>query len=380
MFRQLDYQDRALATLDAFIDRLKASKREADEVDELARTRPHLNLLIPDFAQGAWEAIGAEGRLPVSRTGTPFSPRKDGCGRPVPNAVLKVPTGGGKTWVAVAGVSRILGRYLERNTGFVLWIVPNEAIYTQTLRHLKERQHPYRQALDRAAAGRVLIMEKTDRLDARDLETNLCIMLLMLQSANRETQESLKMFQDRGDVHGFFPPEGEQQAHREMLERTPNLAAYHYMFPMVKDSLGNALRVIRPVVVLDEGHRAITDLAFETLYGFNPCFVLELTATPKDVKPRGGKRPKPGRHANVLVEVTGRELDREDMIKMPLNLDPRQGTDWRSTLNAALDKLNALDGAARQLQADTNRYIRPIMLIQVERTGADQRGERPYPR
>ena len=181
------------------------------------------------------------------------------------------------------------------------------------------------------------------------------------------------MFQDRGDVHGFFPPEGEQQAHREMLERTPNLAAYHYMFPMVKDSLGNALRVIRPVVVLDEGHRAITDLAFETLYGFNPCFVLELTATPKDVKPRGGKRPKPGRHANVLVEVTGRELDREDMIKMPLNLDPRQGTDWRSTLNAALDKLNALDGAARQLQADTNRYIRPIMLIQVERTGADQR-------
>ena len=180
MFRQLDYQDRALATLDAFIDRLKASKREADEVDELARTRPHLNLLIPDFAQGAWEAIGAEGRLPVSRTGTPFSPRKDGCGRPVPNAVLKVPTGGGKTWVAVAGVSRILGRYLERNTGFVLWIVPNEAIYTQTLRHLKERQHPYRQALDRAAAGRVLIMEKTDRLDARDLETNLCIMLLML--------------------------------------------------------------------------------------------------------------------------------------------------------------------------------------------------------
>ena len=140
--------------------------------------------------------------------------------------------------------------------------------------------------------------------------------------------------------------------------------------------MGNALRIIRPVLVLDEGHRAITDLAFETLYGFNPCFVLELTATPKDVQPRGGRNPRPGRYANVLVEVTGRELDREGMIKMPLNLDPRQTTDWRATLNAALNRLNGLDEQARQLQANTNRYIRPIMLIQVERTGAEQRDGR----
>jgi type III restriction enzyme len=266
-----------------------------------------------------------------------------------------------------------MGRYLDRNTGFVLWIVPNEAIYTQTLKRLKDRQHPYRQALDRAAAGRVRIMEKTDRLDARDVETHLCVMLLMLQSSNRENQDSLKMFRDRGDVHGFFPPEGEQQAHQAALDGTPNLTAYTGMFPMVKDSLGNALRIIRPVVVLDEGHRAISDLAFSTLYGFNPCFVLELTATPQDVQPRGGKTPKPGRYANVLVEVTGRELDREGMIKMPLNLDPRQGNDWKATLNAALTQLNALDAEARKYRSETNRYIRPIMLIQVERTGADQR-------
>ena len=58
---------------------------------------------------------------------------------------------------------------------------------------------------------------------------------------------------------------------------------------------------------------------------------------------------------------------------MPLNLDPRQGNDWKATLNAALARLNALDAEARKLRADTGRYIRPIMLIQVERTGADQR-------
>lgn len=373
MFRQLDYQDRVLTALDAYLDFLKEKKVRSDRVAALAAQDPDLGLAIPDFAKEAWEAMKAAGKLPVSRDAISFSPRHDGCDRPVPNTVLKVPTGGGKTWLAVTAVSRIMGSYLDRNTGFVLWIVPNEAIYTQTLKHLKDRQHPYRQALDRAAAGRVRVMEKTDRLDARDVETNLCVMLLMLQSANRETQDSLKMFQDRGDVHGFFPPEGEQQAHKAAIERTPNLTAYNGMFPMVKDSLGNALRVIRPVVVLDEGHRAISDLAFRTLYGFNPCFVLELTATPQDVQPRGGRNPREGRYANVLVEVTGRELDREGMIKMPLNLDPRQGNDWKATLNAALAKLNALDADARALNAESGRYIRPIMLIQVERTGADQR-------
>ena len=373
-FRQLEYQDRVLTTLDTYIDHLTATKQESEEIAELAAGKPHLALPIPDFTKKAWEALKARGKLPESRTAVPFSPRRDGCDRRVPNAVLKVPTGGGKTWMAVSGVSRIMGRYLGRNTGFVLWIVPNEAIYRQTLKRLRDRQHPYRQALDRAAAGHVRIMEKVDRLDARDVETNLCVMLLMLQSANRQTQESLKMFRDRGDVHGFFPPEGEQQAHRKALELTPNLDAYGgRLFPMVKDSLGNALRIIRPVVVLDEGHRAISDLAFKTLYGFNPCFVLELTATPRDVQPRGGRNPKPGRYANLLVEVTGRELDREGMIKVPLNIEPRQGTDWRATLNAALTKLNTLHAEAEKLRADTNRYIRPIMLVQVERTGEDQR-------
>ena len=373
MFRRLDYQERVLAVLDAHIDLLKANKREADEIANLAASKPHLNIPVPDFAERAWDALKAERKLPPSRVGIPYSPRRDGSDRPVPNAVLKVPTGGGKTWLAVSSVSRLMGRYLERNTGFVLWIVPNEAIYSQTLKHLRDRQHPSRQALDRVAAGRVKVMEKADRLDARDVDANLCVMLLMLQSANRETKDTLKMFQDRGDVHGFFPPEGDQLAHQGALDNTPNLDAYRGMFPMVKDSRGNALRIIRPVVVLDEGHKAISNLAFGTLYGFNPCFVLELTATPRDVQERRGKSPRPARYANLLVEVTGREIDREGMIKMPLNLDARQGTDWRATLYVALSRLDQLHAAARTLRAETDCYIRPIMLVQVERTGADQR-------
>jgi type III restriction enzyme len=379
--RDLDYQARVLAAFDDYLTELSGRKAKADKIAAAneGETDPDLLRPVPDFPAVTWETLRTAGKLPPSRSGIPYSPRRDGLGRPVPNAVFKVPTGGGKTYLAVSALSRLFGRYLGRSTGFVLWIVPNEAIYTQTRKHLADRQHPYRQMLDVLSGNRVKLMEKADPLNARDVEERLCVMLLMLQSANRETRDSLKMFQDRGDVHGFFPPEGDAEAHRLALERTPNLDAYATsataatFWPLVKDSLGNALRLIRPVVVVDEGHRAISELAYSTLYGFNPCFVLELTATPKDVAASGGKKPRPARHANVLVEVRGTDLDREGMIKMPLNLDPREGTDWRGTLKAALDRLNELDAVARRLHGERSRYIRPIMLVQVERTGKEQR-------
>ena len=375
MFRDLEYQRRVTDALDAWLDALKTRKATADQVAALAAQNPGLNIPIPDFPAQAWSDLHAAGKLPASRAGIAHARHEDGCSRPVPHAVLKVPTGGGKTWLAISALSRIFGRYLGRNTGFVLWIVPNEAIYTQTIKYLKNRDHPYRQALDRAAANRVRILEKSDRLDARDVEANLCVMLLMLQSSNRANQETLRMFRDRGDISGFTPPESEQQAHQALRAKIPNLDVYGgVLLAQVKDSLGNALRILRPVVILDEGHRAISDLAHSTLYGFNPSLVLELTATPKDIAARSGRTPHPGRTANILVEITGRDLDHEDMIKMPLNLDPRQGTDWRATIGAALDRLRQLDAAAERLRADTNRYIRPIMLIQVERTGDEQRG------
>ncbi|MGH8729457.1 MAG: DEAD/DEAH box helicase, partial [Burkholderiales bacterium] len=378
LIRDLDYQARVLRVFDEYLTKLSAAKTNADAVAEFARQRPELKIPVPDYAAEAWTAMRNAGALPTSRAGILFSPRHDGIGGAVPNTVFKVPTGGGKTYLAASALSRIFGRYLGLNTGFVLWIVPNEAIYAQTWKRLNDRQHPYRQILDRAAAGRVRLLQKDSPLDARDVDENLCVMLLMLQAANRQTRESLKMFRDRGDVHGFFPSEGDQEAHALALVTTPNLDRYdladaHAQWPMVKDSLGNALRLIRPVVVMDEGHRAIADLAFETLYGFNPCFVLELTATPKDVAARGGANPRPARHANVLVEVRGIDLDREGMIKMPLNLDARQGTDWRATLASAIERLNKLEAEAQRLRAENKTYIRPILLVQVERTGSDQR-------
>ena len=104
-FRQLEYQDRVLAALDVWIDHLNVEKQESENIAKLASDNPHLAVPIPDFTKKAWKALKALGSLPESRKTVPFSPRKDGCGRPVPNTVLKVPTGGGKN---VAGRVRPL--------------------------------------------------------------------------------------------------------------------------------------------------------------------------------------------------------------------------------------------------------------------------------
>ena len=39
----------------------------------------------------------------------------------------------------------------------------------------------------------------------------------------------------------------------------------------------------------------------------------------------------------------------------------------------AYERLDTLDGSARGFRGESGRHIRPILLVQVERTGADQR-------
>ncbi len=366
-----DFQQTVLDGLDQYLDELVLQRENYVKIEKLKQENPGVEIALPDFTESAWLKLRNAGSLPSARANIAFSPRKDGVNRPVPATSLKIPTGGGKTLLAANAVSRIMGKWVRRNSGFILWIVPNDAIYTQTKKALTNREHPYRQQLDKAAAGRVKILEKIDALNKRDVESHLCVMLLMLQSANRETQETLRMFRDRGNVHGFFPAEDDYMAHHEVLKVTPNLDVYgerDIMAAIVKDSLGNVLRSIRPVVVMDEGHRGYSKLALQTLYGFNPCFVLELSATPKD-------RPKdaPPMFSNWLVDVRGKALDKEGMIKLPINVTVRGGDDWRDCLRESFECLNRLQAEADRLKADVDRYVRPICLVQVERTGKDQR-------
>ncbi len=365
------FQEAVLARLSKYLTALSEQAARSAKQVALAAEHPDAGIQVADFTANAWETMRAAGELPTARQSVPFSPRTSGAGQPVPSICLKVPTGGGKTLLAAASVSRILDKWQGRRTGFVLWVCPNEAIYSQTRRALRDREHPYRHMLDQASGGRTRILEKDDPLSRADVDGNLCVMLLMLQSANRETKESLRLFRDRGNVHGFFPAADDRDGHACWLQDVPNLDHYSDVtmhWHVVKDSLGNALRAIRPIVVLDEGHKGYSKLAMDTLYGFNPSFVLELSATPAD-------RPKdsPPVYSNWLCDVRGTDLDAEDMIKLPINVAVKAGKDWRACLRESLAQLDALQAEAERLHADCARYIRPICLVQVERTGKDQR-------
>ena len=93
----------------------------------------------------------------------------------------------------------------------------------------------------------------------------------------------------------------------------------------------------------------------------NPSLNVELSTTPTD-------------NSNVLVNIKGLELKREEMIKLDLHINNKESTRWKDTMLASIKKREALEAAARKYEANTGNYIRPICLVQVERTGKDQRG------
>jgi type III restriction enzyme len=341
-----EYQQRALDSVESYLRQLRTWREEYEGANERLRS-------AMDFPKAAWEG--------VSRG--PYESKVTGSGEPLPNFCLKVPTGGGKTYLAVRALDRVQTIYRQRHSGLVLWIVPTDQIYRQTLISLQDRTHPYRQFLDIATGGRVQVVEKTDHFTPQDVRERLVILLLMLPSANRRDKETLKVFQDAAGFEGFFPDDGHREEHEALIQRWPNLdyfgAEADWTGRQVKSSLGNVLRILSPVIVLDEGQRAYSEGAQTTIRGFNPCLVLELSATP----PKG---------SNILVNVRGRELDQEQMIKLELHVANRASTDWRDTLADSLSWRNLLEEEARKYGSATGTYIRPICLIQVERTGRDQ--------
>ncbi len=374
------FQTQVLGRLGLFLDELARQRAKAES--QLAKLRAMEDMeefarQAADFPRHAWDALRQAGALPPAFAAQAHSSRFDGAGRAIPNLCLKVPTGGGKTLLAAAGVARVHASYLQRHTGLVLWVVPNEAIYRQTLKTLTDRDHPYRQMLNVAGAGRVKILEKQSPLTRLDVESHLCVMLLMLQSAARQSKETLRFFRDRGNVLGFLPREDDIDAHWALLDAVPNLDVYGawgqsaeqaraQKGSIVKSSLGNVMRLLRPMVVIDEGHHAYSENALRTIDGFNPSFMLELSATPRVAGVRGAG-------SNILVDVRGTDLDEAEMIKLPIHVDVRGWSDWQSCLGAAVQRLDDLQHEAALLQAETARYLRPILLVQVERTGADLR-------
>ena len=242
-------------TLDAFtrwLETLEDTQREL-ETAIAALEQTSVDIPVPDalrnFPKAAWKKLKENGG--VAATTGEYVERTDDANRPIPHICFKVPTGGGKTLLAAAALEHV-----PWQRGLVLWIVPTKAIYAQTKAALWNKEHPYRKMLQRAGAGRVKMLEKEDTFSRDDINNYLCVMLLMLPAANRQKgKEFLRMFRNTGRYLSFFPDSDDLFSNTHLRNEYLDLET-EGTDEYVKQSLFNVFKMVRPIVVLDEAHKA----------------------------------------------------------------------------------------------------------------------------
>ncbi len=276
----------------------------------------------------------------------------------LPYICLRVPTGGGKTLMAAHAVGRAADAYLKHERPTVLWLVPSNAILDQTLAALRDREHAYRDALARRFGEAVSVMDIKEALyvSRGDLEGTACIIVATIQSFRVEDTEGRKVYEQNGVLMEHFSGLDSRQI--EALETGEEGKPI--------PSLANALRMHRPIVIVDEAHNARTALSFDTLARLKPSLIVEFTATPvtEHVPDKGVFA------SNVLTQVSAAELKAESMIKLPIVLRGRE--DWKAVVGDSIRWRDQLEDIAKAECAVTKEYIRPITLFQAQRQIKDK--------
>lgn len=268
----------------------------------------------------------------------------DGFDTAMPYFCLRVPTGGGKTWLAAKSVALVNAGLLRSEFSVVLWLVPSNTIREQTLRALRDREHPYHAALREAGPVTVLSLDEAKSVTRATLESSTTVIVSTVQAFRRENTDGLKVFESNGDLMSHF--EHLDHAQVAELQRDENGA--------VVRSLANVLRLRRPFLIVDEAHNSRTPLSFSTFAQFRPSGIMELTATPDTEQTP----------SNVLHSVSAAELKTENMIKLPIRLETEG--DWQKCLAYAIDCRDQLQAAADAERRRGAPYLRPIVLIQAE--------------
>ena len=280
--------------------------------------------------------------LELWNRGSQYNP-VEGFATDMPYFCLRVPTGGGKTWLAAKSVSLINTHLLGIEHSVILWLVPSNAIREQTLRALKDRLHPYHQALREAGPVTILDLEEAKNVTRATLDTSTTVIVTTRQAFQVDDTEIRKVYESSGALmHHFDNLRPEQRAH---LEEADGVIPY---------SLANVLRLRRPFVIVDEAHNSRTDLSFETLSRFTPSGIMELTATPDTEK----------NPSNVLHSVYAAELKGEEMIKLPICLESEPN--WQQCLADAIARRDELQTLADGERRKGAAYLRPIVLIQAQ--------------
>ena len=265
----------------------------------------------------------------------------------MPYFCLRVPTGGGKTWLAAKSVALVNTHLLRCEQGVILWLVPSKPIREQTIKALRNPAHPYHAALREAGPVTVLDLEEAKSVTRATLDSSTTIIVATRQAFQVEEEECRKVYQSSGALMHHFDNLSPVQRDELLTDGEGGERTTPY-------SLANVLRLRRPFVVVDEAHNSRTELAFDMLARFRPSGVMELTATP-DLE----RTP-----SNVLHSVSAAELKAEEMIKLPVLLETEPN--WQQCLADAIGRRDALHKLADEEQRAGGPYLRPLVLIQSE--------------
>ncbi|TAE08889.1 MAG: restriction endonuclease [Bacteroidetes bacterium] len=265
--------------------------------------------------------------------GTAIEPYKNNVPR-VPHICIKVPTAGGKTFIACNAIKTIFDAFTYDKPKAVVWLVPSITILDQTIKNLKDTNHPYRRKINTHFGNKVEVFDKAELLqgsgfNATSVKEQLNIFVLSFDSIRTANKEGRKVFEQNGSLQSFEALLGKDE----------------------EISLMKVMQYLNPMIVVDESHNAETELSVDMLKEFNPCFILDLTATPR-------------KNSNIISFIDALELKRENMVKLPVIVYNHQ--DKTEVINSALQLQKRLELQAIEEENKGGKYIRPIVLFQAQ--------------
>lgn len=313
------YQQQVIGDLAAFLEHIQESKDVRDAYTNFWRNHPKSPL--------------------APFPGSAIEPYKNNVPK-VPHVCIKVPTAGGKTFIACNAIKTIFDAFDHSHPKAVVWLVPSITILEQTIKNLKNPHHPYRQKINSHFGNRVEVFDKETLLqgsgfNATTVKEQLNIMVFSFDSLRAKNKEDRKVFQENGNLQSF----------ENLLGKGEEI------------TLGAVIKHLNPLVIVDESHNAESELSVEMLKEVNPCFILDLTATPR-------------KNSNIISFIDALELKRENMVKLPVIV--YNHNDKTEVINSALQLQKRLEQQALEEEKQGGKYIRPIVLFQAQpRNGKD---------
>lgn len=338
MTPEKDYQQRSLKTL----------------ADFLRRCSKPLPVGTAFFEAQEANSITPSSYIPVMAPGLSLE---------MPYVCLRVPTGGGKTVMAAYAVGIVKDELLHAERAIALWLVPNITILNQTVEALRDKRHFYRRALDASCGGPVEVMRIDEALNlSRATADGATVVIVSTIQAFRVEDPTGRKVYDQNSVFA-------EHLLNVPADRVADLLPGADGKP--KPSLVNALRLRRPIVIVDEAHNARTPLSYTALGALKPSCVIEFTATPSTGGTVVVDREKVANPpSNVLHRVSAAELKAENMVKLPLRVSTRHPSQKEQLLSDALTLHSDLERLAAAESQAMGEYLRTILLIQAERVDA----------